>query len=183
MRRRRWIAVVGMRHNRKLTDGRHLKQLYRQAKRGVQVNLVDLPFPVTVAWFWLKRAEGKRELRFVVSTAPYSGAYLVRLGRRRWAIEGFFKTIKHRFGWHKFGQSTRLGLYRWLLLAIVAYFLAYWTYLAWELPQLDWRAVARLALEQLFPALLWLILLRQIDDCDDIAQQHGYQVILKPLPD
>jgi hypothetical protein len=26
-----------------------------------------------------------------------------------------------------------------------------------------------------------LILLRQIDDCDDIAQQHGYQVILKPL--
>jgi hypothetical protein len=183
VRQRRWTPIVGMRHSRKLTDGRSLKQLYRQAKRGVQVNLVDLPFPVTVSWFWLKRAEGKRELRFVVSTVPYSGAYLVRLGRRRWAIEGFFKTIKHRFGWDKFGQSTRLGVYRWLLLAIVAYFLAHWTYLAWELPQLDWQAVARLALEQLFPALLWLILLRQIDDCNDIAQQHGYQVILKPLPD
>jgi hypothetical protein len=181
VRRRRWTPIVGMRHSRKLTDGRSLKQLYRQAKRGVQVNLVDLPFPVTVSWFWLKRAEGKRELRFVVSTAPYSGAYLVRLGRRRWAIEGFFKTIKHRFGWDKFGQSTRLGVDRWLLLAIVAYLLAHWTYLAWELPQLDWQSVARLALEQLFPALLWLILLRQIDDCDDIAQQHGYQVILKPL--
>jgi hypothetical protein len=78
VRRRQWIPVVGMRHNRKLTDGRSLKQLYRQAKRGVQVNLVDLPFPVTVSWFWLKRADAKRELRFVVSTAPYSGAYLVR---------------------------------------------------------------------------------------------------------
>ncbi len=95
----------------------------------------------------------------MVSTAPDSGAYLVRLGRRRWAIEGFFKTIKHRFGWDKFGQSTRLGIYRWLLLSGVADFLAHWTYLAWELPQLDWQAVAHLALEQLFPTLLWLILL------------------------
>lgn len=43
---------------------------------------------------------------------PYSGVYLVRLGRQRWAIEGFFKTIKHRFGLHYFGQSTKLGVYR-----------------------------------------------------------------------
>jgi hypothetical protein len=30
-------------------------------------------------------------------------------GRRRWAIEGFFKTAKHRFGLHRFGQQTLLG--------------------------------------------------------------------------
>ena len=27
-------------------------------------------------------------------------------GRRRWQIEGFFKTAKHRFGLHRFGQQT-----------------------------------------------------------------------------
>jgi len=29
-------------------------------------------FALTVSWFWLKQANGKRELRFVVSTHPYS---------------------------------------------------------------------------------------------------------------
>lgn len=92
VRQRSWRAVVGMRCNRKLSDGRTLKQLYRNAQRGQQVQLEGVSHPLTVSWFWLHRAEGKRELRFVVSTHPYSGAYLVRLGRKRWAIEGFFKT-------------------------------------------------------------------------------------------
>jgi hypothetical protein len=183
VRQRGWIPIVGMRNNRKLTDGRSLNQLYRHAKRGVQVYLVGFPFPVTVSWFWLKRAEGKRELRFVVSTYPYSGAYLVRLGRSRWAIEGFFKTVKHRFGWDKFGQSTRLGVYRWLLLCLIAYLLAHWIYLAWGFPKLDWKAASDLALEILFPNLLWLIFLRQLKSHQDIAAQNGFQIILKPLPD
>jgi hypothetical protein len=96
VQRRSWRAVVGMRCNRKLLDGRSLQQLYRKGKRGQQVQIKGISHPLTVSWFWLKRAEGKRELRFVVSTHPYSGAYLVQLGRKRWAIEGFFKTIKHR---------------------------------------------------------------------------------------
>jgi hypothetical protein len=183
VRQRGWTAIVGMRNNRKLTDGRALKQLYRQAKRGIQVNLVDLPFPVTVSWFWLKRSGGKRELRFVISTHPYSGTYLVRIGRARWAIEGFFKSIKHRFGWDKFGQSTRLGVYRWLLLCLIAYLLAHWIYLAWDFPTLNWQAVAHCALELLFPTLVWTALQRQIDACQEIASQCGYQIILKPLPD
>ena len=82
-----------MRCNRRIQDGRTLKQLYSQGRRGQQVHLVGMTNPVTVSWFWLKRADAKRELRFVVSTHPYSGVYLVRLGRLRWAIEGFFKTI------------------------------------------------------------------------------------------
>lgn len=85
VQQRSWRAVVGMRCNRKLLDGRSLQQLYRNGKRGQQVQIKGISHPLTVSWFWLKRAEGKRELRFVVSTHPYSGAYLVRLGRKRWA--------------------------------------------------------------------------------------------------
>jgi hypothetical protein len=116
VRAKSWRIVVGVRNNRKLQDRRTVKQLYRHGKRGQQVLLKGLTKPLTISWFWLKRADRKRELRFVVSSHPYSGAYLVMLGRKRWAIEGFFKTVKHHFGLHCFGQSTKLGVYRWFIL-------------------------------------------------------------------
>jgi hypothetical protein len=183
VRQRSWRPVVGMRGNRKLQDGRCLKDLYRQEQRGVQVYLEGIDYPLTVSWFWLKRAEGKRELRFVVSTHPYSGAYLVRLGRKRWAIEGFFKTAKHQFGLHCFGQGTKLGVYRWLILSLIAYLLAHWID-QWSLPPvLDWKAASRLALKTLFPSIVWFQLLRQIRSNADIAAQYGFEIILKSLPD
>ena len=43
------------------------------------------------------------------------------LGLKRWVIEDFFKTIKRRFGLPCFGQSTKLGVYCWLILALLAY--------------------------------------------------------------
>lgn len=182
VRQRSWRAVVGMRCNRKMQDGRRLKQLYRHAKRGQQVYLAGMTEPLTVSWFWLKRAEGKRELRFVVSTHPYSGAYLVRLGRKRWAIEGFFKTIKHRFGLHRFGQTTKLGVYRWLILSLIAYLLAHWID-QWTLPPiLDWKAASNLALAVLFPSILWLQLLRQIRNYADIAAALGFEIVIQSLP-
>ena len=174
-----WRAVVGMRCNRKLLDGRRLKQLYRTGKRGQQIYLEGISYPLTVSWFWLKRAEGKRELRFVISTHPYSGVYLVRLGRRRWTIEGFFKTIKHRFGLHRFGQSTKLGVYRWLILSWVAYLLAHWMDLwSWP-PVLDWKAASDLALEVLFPSVVWVQLLKRIQCHTEIAAQYGFDIVLK----
>jgi hypothetical protein len=183
VRQRGWRAVVGMRCNRKLTDGRALKQLYRKAQRGCQVRLEGMSEPLTVSWFWLKRAEGKRELRFVVSTHPYSGVYLVRLGRSRWAIEGFFKTIKYRFGWHRFGQSSTLGVYRWLVLSLIAYLLAHWMD-QWSYPPvLDWKAASDLALKQLFPSVLWLQLLKQIQSQTDLAARYRFEITLKSLPD
>jgi len=183
VRKRSWRAVVGMRCTRKIQDGRSLEQLYRSGKRGQQVHLVGISYPVTVSWFWLKRAGAKRELRFVVSTYPYSGVYLIRLGRKRWAIEGFFKTIKHRFGLHRFGQSTKLGVYRWLLLALIAYLLAHWID-QWSLPpQLDWKVASDLALSVLFPSVLWLQLLRLLQTHSNIAANYGFEIILKPLPD
>ena len=183
VRQRDWRPILGMRGNRHLQDGRCLKDLYRHAKRGLQVYLKGIDYPLTVSWFWLKRAEGKRELRFVVSTHPYSGAYLVRLGRKRWVIEGFFKTAKHQFGLHCFGQSTKLGVYRWLILSLIAYLLAHWIdQWSWP-PVLDWKAASRLALETLFPSIVWFQLLKQIQSSAGIAAQYRFEIVLKPLPD
>lgn len=183
VRQRGWRAIVGLRGNRTLKDGRCLKDLYRHAKRGLQVHLKDIDFPLTVSWFWLKRADGKRELRFVASTYPYSGAYLVLLGRKRWAIEGFFKTAKHQFGLHCFGQGTLLGVYRWLILSLIAYLLAHWIDQWSRPPGLDWKATCRLALETLLPSVLWFQLLKQIEISADIAAQYGFEIVFKSLPD
>lgn len=183
VRQRSWRPVVGLRSSRTLQDGRCLKDLYRHAKRGLQVYLKGIDYPLTVSWFWLKRADGKRELRFVASTYPYSGAYLVQLGRKRWAIEGFFKTAKHQFGLHCFGQGTQLGVYRWLILSLIAYLLAHWID-QWSLPPvLEWKAASRLALETLLSSVIWLQLLKQIRISTDIAAQHGFEIVLKSLPE
>ena len=183
VRQRQWRAVVGIRNARQLQDGRKLKDLPGKAKRGLQVYLKDLDYPLTISWFWLKRADHKRELRFVASTHPYSGIYLVRLGRRRWAIEGFFKTAKHQFGLHCFGQATPIGVYRWLILSLIAYLLAHWVDLwAWP-PKLDWKATARLTLEKLLPSVAWAGLLRKVRDSADIAAHFGFEFVLKSLPD
>jgi hypothetical protein len=183
IRHRSWRAIVGLRCNRTLKDGRCLKDLYRHAKRGLHVHLKGIDHPLTVSWFWLKRADGKRELRFVASTYSYSGAYLVLLGRKRWAIEGFFKTAKHQLGLHCFGQGTKLGVYRWLILSLIAYLLAHWID-QWSLPPvLDWKAASRLALETLLPSIVWFQLLKQIRMSADMAAQYGFEIVLKSLPD
>lgn len=179
VRRRNWRAVVGMKSSRLLQDGRKLKDLPGKAKRGLQVYLKDIDYPLTVSWFWLKRSDNKRELRFVVSTHPYSGTYLVQLGRKRWTIEGFFKTAKHQFGLHCFGQGTKRGVYRWLILSFIAYLLAHWIDLwAWP-PVLDWKATARLTLEKLLPSVSWQQMLRQIKHNEDIATHLGFKVIIQ----
>jgi hypothetical protein len=147
------------------------------------VLLDDIDGPLTLSWFWLKRAEGKRELRFVLSTYPYSGAYLVQLGRKRWAIESFFKTVKHQFGLHCFGQSTKLGVYRWLILSLIAYLLAHWIDQWSSLPILDWKATSCLTLETLFPSVVCFQLLQQIRQSKAIAAQHGVDIVLKSLSD
>jgi hypothetical protein len=183
VQKRRWRAVVGLRSNRRMNNGKTLTQLYRHSSRGQQLRLVGLDVPLTVSWFWLKRSEGKRELRFVASTYPYSGVYLVRLGRQRWAIEAFFKTIKHRFGLHCFGQKTRLGIYRWLMLSLIAYLLAHWvsrTFPAWW--QLDWGEVGVKALATLLPEVVWVKLLRQIQKHRTLIDEQGFEIVVKPLP-
>lgn len=179
--KRGWRSAIGVRGSRVLTDGRSLNEWYRQGKRGQQLHLKDIPFPLTVSWFWLKRQGKPPELRFVASTHPYSGAYLIRLGRKRWAIEGFFKTIKHRFGWHCFGQSTKLGVYRWLLLALIAYVLAYWIFRGEGLSTLDWRQLCHFTLQSLFSSFLWAKFTNSFKEHQLLAQQLGLNISLQPI--
>jgi hypothetical protein len=72
--------------------------------------LKGLSIPVWVSWFTITFANGDKEKRFVVSKAAIAGSRLARLGRSRWKIEAFFKTIKHNFALRKAAQGTRLGM-------------------------------------------------------------------------
>ncbi|MGC1216657.1 MAG: hypothetical protein WA883_04240, partial [Phormidesmis sp.] len=96
---------------------------------------------------------------------------------------GFSKTAKHQFGLHCFGQSTKIGVYLWLVLSLIAYLLAHWIDLWTWPPVLDWKATARLTLEKLLPSVLWAQMLKQIRRNADIAAQYGFEIIIKSRPD
>ena len=178
--RKKIHAIIGIRNDRRLKSGSHVSQI---VKRGQQVYLQGMDFPVTLSWYWLKKEDGKKEKRFVVSTKPLSGRYIIMIGRRRWQIEGFFKTAKHRFGLHKFGQGTLLGVYRWLLLSLIAYLLAHWAYLSTGLNNLpSWGEVARLALENYFPQLVVMLLLIDIKRTHSLARQQGLDITVSSWP-
>ena len=67
IRKLKYHAITGVPVDRKLIDGKVLRHLRKQ---GQQVRLVGFKFPVTVAWYYLKRENGKLEKRFVLSTRP-----------------------------------------------------------------------------------------------------------------
>lgn len=170
-RHKRTSGIFGIRCDRRLADGRRVSQV---AVRGQQVILEGLDFPVTLSWYWLKKDDGTTEKRFVASTKPLSGVYITILGRRRWQIEGLFKTAKHRFGLQRFGQSTLKGVYRWLVLSLIAYFLAHLAYLWSGMTTLpDWGEVSRLAMETLFPLLAVIRVVMAIKRLRLIARTQG----------
>ena len=147
-------ALVGIRCDRKLEDGCSVAQLH---KRGIQVRLSGLKFPVHLSWYYFKRSDGKWEKRYVLCTKALKGSTITWWGRRRWQIEGFFKVAKYRFGLDRFGQQTLLGVYRWLVLSLIAYLLAHWAHLhsgGGDLP--DWGEAAQQALELLLPLMALL---------------------------
>jgi Transposase DDE domain len=175
MRKRRYAVIVGVRCDRKLADGRQVCDL---GKKGQQVKLDGFPFPVTISWLYLKR-DGKLEKRFVLSTRPLKGSTITWWGRRRWSIEGFFKTAKHRFGLHRFGQQTLLGVYRWFILCLISFILAHWVYLSTgttELP--DWGKSAALALKILLPQVLICLLLIHLEQSRSLLQSVGLDLRL-----
>ncbi|QYO68555.1 transposase [Leptolyngbya sp. 7M] len=175
MRKRRYPVIVGVRCDRKLADGRKVQDL---ATKGQQVVLEGLSFPVTISWLYLKR-DGKLEKRFVLSTRPLKGSTSTWWGRRRWSIEGFFKTIKHRFGLHCFGQQTLLGVYRWFVLCLVSFILAHWTYLSTGSALLpDWKQSATSALQLLLPDVAICLLLSQIERSRSLLQSRGLDLQL-----
>lgn len=80
-------ALVGIRCNRTLEDGRSVAQLY---KRGQQLRLSGLKSSVHVSWYYFKREDGKWEKRYVLCTKALKVSTITWWGRRRWKIEGFF---------------------------------------------------------------------------------------------
>ena len=85
----------------------------------MKIELPDLPgVPIWVCWIWLKTKTGK-EQRFVILTAPRSPANIRQTGKRRWKIEAFFKTLKSRFGFGRFGQHSKMGVLRYLCLSLL----------------------------------------------------------------
>lgn len=94
-------------------------------------------------------------------------------------IEGWFKTAKHRFGLHRFAQGTLLGVYRWFVLSLISYVLAHWAYLSTaiapkDLP--DWGEAAEIALQTIFPHLVVLLLLQDIERLREVALSQGINI-------
>lgn len=168
-------AVVGVRKDRRLCEGRRLDQA---GSRGKQIFLEGLPeVPVYIASYWLKKRDGSREKRFVLSTKALSPRHVVRWGKRRWRIEGFFKTAKGRFSLDRFGQGTRLGVYRYLVLSMLAYLLAHWRHLSQGsegLPQ--WGVAARKILEEVLPQTVIEGLLMEIEERGALLRSYGLEV-------
>jgi len=136
-----------------------------------------LKFPVSVSWYDLKRDRGTQEKQFVLSTKPLKGSTITWWGKRRWQIEGWFKTAKHRFGLHRFGQGTLLGVYRWLLLSLVAYLLGHWAYLSTNTADLpDWGQAAFLALQAFLPQLVLFLLLLEIERLRPLCCTQGIDI-------
>jgi hypothetical protein len=92
-------------------------------------------------------------------------------------LVGWFKTAKHRFGLHRFGQATLKGIYRWLVLSLIAYLLAHWAYLSTTFPNLpDWGEAAKLALELFLPQLVVLLLLLEVRRLQSLLRTHSLEI-------
>lgn len=151
-------AVVGMRQDRHLDDGRQLNEV----RSGERVTPTRLSYPVTVARYRL-RCNGKQETRFIVATFVARGTVIARWGKRRWAIEAFFKTAKSRFALSRFAQQTLLGTLRFLLLSLLAFTLT--QYQTWTLPKgahPAWQVLARDLRRSLLPRLVRTELLAEL---------------------
>jgi hypothetical protein len=112
--------LVGMRCDRKLSDGRRLDELKR---RGDEHKLHDVDMRVWISWCDVKREEGKKRY-YLLSTFKAGGAYLARRYRKRWLVESFFKSVKHDFGLKEARLRTVTGIRLWLFLSCLAYCLA-----------------------------------------------------------
>jgi hypothetical protein len=160
--------LVGIRCDRKLSDGRRLERL---KARGERVVLHDLPeLPLYLNWCDVKREEGKRRF-YVAATFKAGGSYLARRYRRRWLIESFFQSIKHDsscplgIGLKEARLRTKTGIRMWLFLACLAFSFAS---LARHLSQ---QTITLLeAAERILDTLVDIRLLHLMTDCERLSQ-------------
>jgi Transposase DDE domain len=165
-------GVIGSRVNRCIGGGRCLADL---RCKGTEVQFRSCRTPVFVSWFKLKRARGTFVCRYVISTRAADGETIKRWGRRRWRIDGFFKTLKFRFGWDQFGQRTARGAWRFITLGLLAFTLSFWAALStvtdWD--GLDWGVAARGAADDLVPVVEALEARRTLERLKPILEARG----------
>jgi|APDOM4702015023_1054809.scaffolds.fasta_scaffold23916_1 hypothetical protein len=149
-------TLVAIRHDRRLVQGGYL----HDTKQGEQVTLLELDVPIWAAHFTWHNQDGTSEVRYIVATFQATARYLCQVGKHRFKIEGFFKTIKHTFSLHRFGQRTPLGAYRFLVLSFFAFILSHLHHLAAYHPQPPvWSSLAQYLRRLLLPGLVWRELL------------------------
>ena len=174
VRQLKYHAITGIAISRKLVDGRVLRHLHQP---GQQVRLVGLKFPHAVSWYYLKPENGKLEKRFVLSTRAIKASTLKWWGKRRWQIEGWFKTAKHRFGLHRFGQGTLLGMGSWLILSLTALLITHWTYLHIQSASPpNWGQATQTARESIFPQIVVSHMLLNIERLAPLARSCGFDI-------
>jgi hypothetical protein len=161
-----------------MANGKAIKTI---TKKGQQIQIQRFEKMVTASWFYLER-NGKLQKRFVISTRVLKGSTITWWGRRRWAIEGFFKTIKYQFGLASFGQQKLLGVYRWLLLSLISFVLTHWVYLSLNPSSLpNWKDAALFTLQQLLPAIAVNLLLIEIENKRELLASQGLVLELVSL--
>ncbi|WP_261665272.1 transposase [Deinococcus sp. Marseille-Q6407] len=114
---------------------------------------------------------GDREF-FAVSSELLKGDDILAEGKRRWALESFFKEGKHQFGLAQFALRTARGLDRWILMVFLAFTLT----TLHRSEALTLNEAARLALYALFPEVRLNHLLGQLRKEQEFLRQHGYSL-------
>ncbi|KQQ98230.1 hypothetical protein ASF71_22050 [Deinococcus sp. Leaf326] len=164
--------VIGVRCARRLSDGRQVRDLM---VRGSLVQPKGLHQTMCVSWVWLYRNK-EPEQRFVMSNLDLGGVYLARLGKRRWRIEAFFKTVKGRFGLERFAQHSKQGVLRWWCLSGLAFLLCHIEDLDLPLRPPDtwpnWGDLARTVRFSCLPEVRRQALLLELNALD--AFRHAY---------
>jgi Transposase DDE domain len=165
-------GVIGARASRVIGPDKRLSDL---RCKGSEVQFKSCKTPVFASWFKLKRARKEFVWRYVISTRRADGETIRRLGRRRWRIEAFFKTMKFRFGLDQFGQRTTRGAFRFIVLGLLAFMLAFWEALEavadWAV--LDWGLAARGAADELVPEIQALEAQRTLERLRPILKARG----------
>ena len=88
----------------------------------------------------------------------------------------FHACLTHnRFELDRFGRATLLGVYRWLVLSLLAYLLSHWAYLSTSPTSLpDWGQTAQIAIQSLLPHLVLMLLLLEIERLRPLAKRGNW---------
>lgn len=130
-----------------------------------------------MSWYYFKRSDGKLEKRYILCTKALKGSTITRWIRRRCAIEGVSKQQSTALVFIDLAGQTLLGVYKWLILFLIAYLLAHWIYLyssASSLP--NWGEAAQPALELLLPQMALLPLSAEIQRLQPLAKRYGIDI-------